>query len=90
MRLRDWHIGVVGVVECLCGEHEKIFFGQIAVVVVDGMLSMGFFIAEAPMRNQNDAFSAPIFGIGALVLVPVLTYFRFASLFFRSSSPVNS
>jgi uncharacterized membrane protein YfcA len=42
------------------------------------------------MRNQNDAFSAPIFGIGALVLVPVLTYFRFASGFVRPSSSVNS
>ena len=51
---------------------------------------MGFFIAEAPMRNQNDAISAPIFGISTLILVPVLTYFRFAGLFVRSSAQVNS
>ena len=34
----------------------------------------------------SDTTAHTLFGIGALVLVPVLTYFRFASLFVRSSS----
>jgi hypothetical protein len=38
----------------------------------------------------SDTTANTLFGIGALVLVPVLTYFRFASLFVWPSSPVNS
>jgi hypothetical protein len=38
----------------------------------------------------SDATAHSIFGIGALILVPVLTYFRFARLFFRASPQVNS
>ena len=37
----------------------------------------------------SDTTARALFGIGALVLVPVLTYFRFASLFIRSSSQFN-
>jgi len=38
----------------------------------------------------SDATAHTIFGISALVLVPVLTYFRFASLFVWPTSQVNS
>ena len=38
----------------------------------------------------SDSTAHSIFGIGALILVPVLTYFRFASLFVGPSSQVNS
>jgi len=38
----------------------------------------------------SDTTAHTIFGIGALVLVPVLTYFRFARLFVWPSSKVNS
>jgi hypothetical protein len=34
----------------------------------------------------SDATAHSIFGIGALILVPVLTYYRFARLFVRSSA----
>lgn len=40
--------------------------------------------------SLSDTTAHSIFGISALVLVPVLTYFRFASLFVWSSSRVNS
>jgi hypothetical protein len=58
-------------------------YGLIFSMALVGGVRIAGAITGAPL---SDATAHTIFGIGALVLVPVLTYFRFARLFVRSSA----
>lgn len=62
-------------------------YGVIFSMVLVGCARIAGALCGTPL---SDATAHSIFGIGALVLVPVLTYFRFARLFVWPSSSVNA
>jgi hypothetical protein len=62
-------------------------YGVIFSMALVGGVRIAGALSGTPL---SDTTANTIFGIGALVLVPVLTYFRFASLFVWPSSQVNS
>lgn len=55
-------------------------YGVIFSLALCGAASIISGLAGAPISAET---RNALFGIGCLVLVPVTTYFRFASLFFR-------
>ena len=62
-------------------------YGLIFSMALVGGVRIAGALSGTPL---SDTTAHTIFGIAALVLVPVLTYFRFARLFVRSSAQVNA
>jgi len=62
-------------------------YGVIFSMAIVGGVRIAAALTGSPLP---DATAHSIFGISALVLVPVLTYFRFASLFVRPPVQVNA
>ena len=61
-------------------------YGVIFSLALCGAANIASALAGAPISPET---RNALFGVGCLVLVPITTYFQFASLFFRPTATEN-
>lgn len=61
-------------------------YGVIFSLALSGLVRIGSGLAGAPVSPE---VANNVFGIGCLILVPITTYFRFASRFYPAAPSQN-